>query len=193
MGEQWVRGMSTHLIPRSGRGSRGSATAELAVVLPAVMVLLGVLLLGLSMGIVQVRLEEGARAGARALARGDSPGQVMEIVARVSGDSVSVALDESGEYGTVTVTGHERGALSWLVPWTQTAQAIAKVESVSGVPKPVLLLTVESRFSTNSAVNGETIRKSSLWRWARSPACPLRNGQCEAVATGRTGIRHAQQ
>ncbi|MFQ4150120.1 TadE family type IV pilus minor pilin [Arthrobacter sp. LAPM80] len=146
-------------------------TAELAVVLPALTVLLAVLLLGVSAGMLQLRLEEGARAGARALARGDSLVQVQDTVARVSGSDASVSLALSVGYATVTVRGRVGGALSGLVPWTQTAQASARVESAGH----------------NMRSDGSTARKSSLWRWVRTPECRLRTGLCEATAAGTLG------
>ena len=116
-------------------GQRGSATAELAIALPAVTALLALLLLGVSAGLLQLRLEEGARAGARALARGDAPAQVVEIVARVSGHGASVTVGNDGGYATVTVQGRVGGVLSGLVPWEQEARASTRSEPTSG-PKP---------------------------------------------------------
>ncbi|WP_193393503.1 TadE family type IV pilus minor pilin [Arthrobacter alpinus] len=169
---------------------RGSVTAELAVVLPAVTVLLALLLLAVSTGMLQLRLEEGARAGARALARGDSPSQVAEVVARVSGDGVSVALGNDGGYATVTVQGRAGGALSALVPWTQSAQAMAKVESAA--PDPTIHHMTSARFegSPVPAVGDAPVRKSSLWRWVRTTQCPLRNGHCEEAAIAWKGAHH---
>ena len=115
---------------------RGSVTAELAVVLPGLTVLLAVLLLSVSAGMLQLRLEEGARAGARALARGDSTAQVYEIVSRVSGEGASVSVAVSGGFATVTVQGRVTGALSGLLPWMQAAQAAAKVESAPAARGP---------------------------------------------------------
>ena len=116
--------------PERGKDrASGSVTAELAVVLPAVTLLLAVLLLSVSVGLLQLRLEEGARAGARALARGDSPDQVMDIISRVSGGNVTVSIAASADFATVTVEGRVGGVLSGLVPWAQTAQASAKREN----------------------------------------------------------------
>ncbi|AIY02666.1 hypothetical protein ART_3067 [Arthrobacter sp. PAMC 25486] len=112
---------------------RGSATAELAVVLPAITVLLAVLLLSVSGGLLQLRLEEGARAGARALARGDSSEQVLAIVSRVSGANTTASIGASAGFATVTVEGRVGGVLSGLVPWTQAAQASTRLENASAL------------------------------------------------------------
>lgn len=169
---------------------RGSVTAELAVVLPALTVLLALLLLAVSTGMLQLRLEEGARAGARALARGDSPGQVAEVIARVSGDGLSVALGNDGGYATVTVQGRAGGALSALMPWTQSAQAMAKMESAAADPS--IHGMSSERFAGNlaPAVDDAPVRASSLWRWVRTTQCPLRNGHCVAVTMAWKGASH---
>ncbi|NYG15698.1 TadE family type IV pilus minor pilin [Arthrobacter psychrochitiniphilus] len=176
-----------------GPRSRGSVTAELAVVLPAVMVLLALLLLGFSTSLLQLRLEEGARAGARALARGESPGQVVEAASRVSGEGVTVTVDRTEGYGTVTVSGRAGGVLSGLVPWTQSAQATAKDDSA--VPSPVQRKKRSNPADGSAALfmDGSTVHKSSLWRWARSPECPLRDGRCEALAMDGGVVDHGRQ
>ncbi|WP_434058797.1 TadE family type IV pilus minor pilin, partial [Escherichia coli] len=55
-------------------------TAEFAIALPAVVALLALLLTGAAAGVTQLRIEEGARAGARALARGEDPAAVERTV-----------------------------------------------------------------------------------------------------------------
>lgn len=164
--------------PRSS-GIRGSVTAELAVVLPAVTVLLAMLLLSVSAGMLQLRLEEGARAGARALARGDSSTQVVDIVARVSGQGASVHLSESGGYATVSVSDHVRGVLSAIVPWPQTAQASARLESRTAGTKNSV---PENPPQIEKVSRGTTKLKATLWRWVRSPSCPQATGRCMATA-----------
>ncbi len=66
----------TDVLPAAGECSGGeterggAVTAEFAVALPAVVLLLAFLLAGGAAGITQLRLEEAVRAGARASARG---------------------------------------------------------------------------------------------------------------------------
>lgn len=109
--------------------SRGSVTAEFAVVLPAVTALLGLLLLGAGAGIRQLSLEEGARAGARALARGESNLQAVEIATRAAGSQATVEVNLAGGYATVTVSSHLEGPFAAAMPWQQTAQATTRVEN----------------------------------------------------------------
>lgn len=53
---------------------RGSATAELAVALPAVAIVLAICVWGVQLAAVQVRMQDAAGLAARAAARGDDPG-----------------------------------------------------------------------------------------------------------------------
>lgn len=60
---------------RSARGSEdGGATAELAVALPAVALVLGACVWGVQLAATQVRLQDAAGLAARAAARGDPIG-----------------------------------------------------------------------------------------------------------------------
>jgi hypothetical protein len=66
-------------------GDQGSASAEFAVVLPAIVlvVLCGVGALGA--GARQVRLQDAAADAARLVARGDDPGRAHAVVGSVGG------------------------------------------------------------------------------------------------------------
>ncbi|SEI39445.1 TadE-like protein [Arthrobacter sp. yr096] len=127
----------TCVLPASGGASRrkqdrGAVTAEFAVALPAVMLLLAFLLAGGAAGITQLRLEEAARAGARASARGEAAGSVEGIVRRLAGDGVRSSVINDGQWLTVTASAPVGGALGSLIPWTLTASASARAES--GLP-----------------------------------------------------------
>lgn len=69
----------------------GMVTAELAVGIMSVVVVLAVMLFAIGVGIAHVRTQEGARAGARAAARGDSAGEVRSVAqAAAPGSRVTV-------------------------------------------------------------------------------------------------------
>ncbi|MEV4952017.1 MULTISPECIES: TadE family type IV pilus minor pilin [Paenarthrobacter] len=124
----------TDVLPARGRvfrgeTERGAVTAEFAVALPAVVLLLAFLLAGGAAGITQLRLEEAVRAGARASARGETTGSVEGIVKRLAGDGVSATLTDDGEWLTVTASSPVGGALGPLVPWTLKASASARAEA----------------------------------------------------------------
>lgn len=114
-------------------------TAEFAVALPAVLLVLGLLLAGSAAGLTQLRLEEAARAGARALARGEDAVAVSGIVRQFAGDSARATVAADGGWISVTVSGTVSGAAGSLVPWTLTARAWARSESsdapASSVPR----------------------------------------------------------
>ncbi len=85
------------------RGEGGSVTAELAVALPAVVV---VLLLVLGVGAAstaQVRVVDAARTGARLAAIGDDDGAVVAAVRRLVGDSAEVGVVRDPPWVTVSV------------------------------------------------------------------------------------------
>jgi Flp pilus assembly protein TadG len=115
---------------------RGAVTAEFAVALPAVLLLLAMLLTGAAAGVTQLRLEEGARAGARALARGDDSAAVERIVRTLSGASASAAVAAEGEWLSVTVTDRVGGPLGSSIPWTLTARASTRSETMAAGPIP---------------------------------------------------------
>ena len=118
------------------RNTSGAVTAEFAVALPAVLMLLAMLLAGSAAGITQLRLEEAARAGARALARGDEPPAVEGMVRKLAGATASSAVVADGEWLSVTVSDRVAGPFGTVVPWTLTARAEARGETAESVSFP---------------------------------------------------------
>ena len=171
---------------RRAASMRGSVTAELAVVLPAVTVLLAMLLLSVAAGMLQLRLEEGARAGARALARGDSSTQVLALVAGVAGEAAVVSMGSLDGYANVRVEGRVGGVGSGLVAWAQSAQASARVESTDAS------LAGRQAVEVMALRQGFAALNPALWRWARAPECRLATGQCTATASNQRGVQHGQ-
>ena len=88
----------------AGRRDRGSVTAELAVGLPAVVLLLVALLTVASSAIAQTRCTDAARAGARAAALGEPDGAVTATARRLAGEDASVAVTRAGQWVTVEVS-----------------------------------------------------------------------------------------
>lgn len=115
--------------PQPPARERGSSTAEFAVILPALVFVLGLVLGAAAVGMVQLRLEESARLGARAAARGDTAQTVQNIVQEVQpGASSSVSLE--GTYTRVTVSAAAPGIIGRLTGWELTADAQALTEHV---------------------------------------------------------------
>ncbi|WP_246012574.1 TadE family type IV pilus minor pilin [Myceligenerans xiligouense] len=79
-------------------------TAELAVALPAVVLVLVAVLTLVAASVAQMRAVDAARAGARAVAIGEADSDVARTVARVGGDDVELSIDRDGEWVRVTVT-----------------------------------------------------------------------------------------
>ena len=86
------------------RDDRGSATAETAIVLPVVVLMVVVILLtGAGLG-AQVRLESAARGAARDMARGEDPAVAVATAQRIGGDATSVQISGTGVWVRVEVT-----------------------------------------------------------------------------------------
>ncbi|WP_327077615.1 TadE family protein [Pseudarthrobacter chlorophenolicus] len=113
---------------------RGAVTAEFAVTLPVVVALLAMLLAGSAAGVTQLRIEEGARSGARALARGEDPATVARTVRTLAGETAAATVAAEGEWFNVTVTDRVGGPLGTSIPWTLTARASTRTERTGSVP-----------------------------------------------------------
>ncbi|MET1017792.1 MAG: TadE family type IV pilus minor pilin, partial [Leifsonia flava] len=104
-------------------GERGSVTAEFAVALPAVALVLAVCLGGVQAVSVQVRLTDAAADAARTLARGDGVDLASaRLSAAVPGASLSV--DGAGDLVCVTASA-PAGAHTVLAALTVTARSCA--------------------------------------------------------------------
>jgi hypothetical protein len=99
-------------------GDTGSVTAETAVVLPAVMLVLAILLWGLAVGSGQIALIDAARSGARMAARGDSIGDIRTAVKSSSSMVTGVSVKTEADAIRVKVDGRVRafGPLHRLLP-----------------------------------------------------------------------------
>jgi len=89
-------------------GDHGSATAEVAVVLPAAVVVFALMLWGLGVGGAQLRCIDAARAAARAAARGESSAAVVAAARQIAPSGAQVAVRRSAERVDVVVTARVR-------------------------------------------------------------------------------------
>ena len=113
---------------------RGSVTAEFALALPAVVLVL-LLVLGLGMhGAARVSVEEGARIAARELARGTSADTASRLAREAAGQDSSVHLGHEGEYAVVTLRRPVQvlGLLELTVD--HEARAHVRIEQLPGAP-----------------------------------------------------------
>ena len=106
-------------------------TAETAVVLPVLLVVLTAAVWVLASVAGQLRCVDAARVGARAAARGDAPAAVTAAAARVAPGDARVRISRSGDEVTVLVESVVRpfgAALSRLPGTSVRAHATAVVE-----------------------------------------------------------------
>lgn len=106
---------------------RGSTTAEFAVALPAVVFILALVLGAAATGIIQLRLEEGARLGARAAARGEDSQAVTRIVHDVEPEA-TVTIGQQDGMTRVNVSRPAPGLIGKMSGWQLTADASALTE-----------------------------------------------------------------
>lgn len=101
-------------------GESGTATAELAVVLPAVVLLAVLGVWCVLVGAAQLRCTDAAGVGARALARGEPAAEVRRVVAEVAPTGARVELAGAGGLVTVEV----RVLVPLPGPWSGSGSGI---------------------------------------------------------------------
>ncbi|MUN62185.1 pilus assembly protein TadE [Kocuria sediminis] len=114
--------------PHTACPDRGAVTAETAVLLPALVLLLAVLLAAAAAGMTLIRYEEAARASARAAARGESSATVRSTAQSVAGQDAAVHLEAGTGTATVVVAGPAPGILGTWGGWELRAEATSETE-----------------------------------------------------------------
>jgi hypothetical protein len=110
-------------------GERGSATAEIAVALPALVLIITVALWGVSVAAAQVACVDAARAGARAAARGEPIPAVKAAVVQAAPPGARVEARRNGDLVEVEVIAEIRApAMSGLPPIAVRERAVAATE-----------------------------------------------------------------
>ena len=121
----------TRLWCRPLSGDRGSATAETAVVLPSLVLVLLLAVWAVMVAVAQLRCVDAASTGARALARNE-PAQLVVAAAQATGPrGARVRLALAGDTVTVTVDAEitwPGSALSRLPAFTVAGRATAARE-----------------------------------------------------------------
>ncbi len=82
---------------------KGSSTAEFAVLLPAVALMLSLLLCLGTLGIQQIQVQQAAGAMARELARGEDQATARSSGVRLAGDKASFSISQGGGFAKATV------------------------------------------------------------------------------------------
>jgi hypothetical protein len=109
-------------------------TAEAAVVLPVLVVVLAAAVGALMVVGAQLRCVDAAREGVRAAARGEAVASVRRLVGNAAPSGASASVASAGAVVTVTVTAAVRplGPL----PWTVHVSAAATGEREPGTGEP---------------------------------------------------------
>jgi TadE-like protein len=107
------------------------ATAEFAVVLPAVVLVLALSLGALGLAWDQVRCVDAARAGARAASRGDSYGAVILVASRAAPARAKVSVVTSSVLVRVSVVSRPRVAGSLLPGWLRAGSTASAAREPS--------------------------------------------------------------
>jgi hypothetical protein len=110
-------------------------TAEFAVVLPAVVLVLALSLGALGLAWDQVRCVDAARAGARAASRGDSTGAVILVASQAAPSEAMVSVSTSGDLVRVSVVSRPRVAASLLPAWLRASSTASAAREPSD-PRP---------------------------------------------------------
>jgi len=108
-------------------------TAEAAIALPALVVVLGAGLWGLGVAGLQARCTTAARSAALAAARGEGTAPIAARVRVAVGAGAQVEFSRSGTTVTVRVAG-SRHALGLLPSWPVAAVAVAELEPTGRAP-----------------------------------------------------------
>ena len=109
-----------------------AVTAEFAVVLPGVTLVLALCLGAVATGAAQVRLEDAARVAARAAARGDTEASIHTAVSQTDRDA-AVSIAREGNTVRVSAERKAPGVIGATTGWTLRAQATASVEGSEGL------------------------------------------------------------
>ena len=87
-------------------------SAELALAVPSVLLVLAICLTALALGIDQVRVVDAARVSARAASRGEDPAVVQELARSRAPEGSTVRVDLDAEKVSVEISAPPR--VRWL-------------------------------------------------------------------------------
>ena len=119
---------------RVERVDRGAVTAELAVALPSLVVVLGVVLAVGQLMTAQLGCVDGARAAARLAARGEPPGRVRAAMVAAAPAGATLTLTRGGGEVRVRVTASVRVPLPAVPAVVVAATAVAADEATLASP-----------------------------------------------------------
>lgn len=125
--------------PHRDRGprpvDRGSVTAEAAVALPALLLVLAVLIGALNLALAQIRCVDAARIAARGVARGESGGTSGDQARSAAPPGATVRISRGGDLVQVEVSVRLRPVKHLPLPAVLvrgTANALVEAEPLAG-------------------------------------------------------------
>ncbi|MGW6010717.1 TadE family type IV pilus minor pilin [Streptomyces sp. NPDC055210] len=110
----------------SSARDRGFVTAEAAVVLPALVAFTMALVWALLAATALIQCVDAARAGARAAARQEPPGTVLETARQAAPSGADVSVRREGDLVRVRVEATTPGPDALTLDLTQEAVALAE-------------------------------------------------------------------
>ncbi|MFJ8198790.1 TadE family type IV pilus minor pilin [Streptomyces sp. NPDC096152] len=109
---------------------RGFVTAEAAMALPVLVLVVTALVWGLLVVLAQIQCVDAARAGARAAARQDPDGAVTEVAREAAPHGASVSVARKGGEVRVVVVADPPGM--GVLPFRLREEAVAEAEETVG-------------------------------------------------------------
>lgn len=110
------------------RRDRGSVTAEFAVLMPAILIVIVMVVVVGLVGAAHVRNHDAARQAVRLSAVGEPAADVRRTAATIAGADASVTLTREGEWVSVTVSRQPALPGGWTLPFRLSATAYARAE-----------------------------------------------------------------
>ncbi|MFF9408908.1 TadE family type IV pilus minor pilin [Streptomyces anandii] len=107
-------------------------TAEAAMVLPVLVLVVTTLVWGLLVVLAQIQCVDAARVGARAAARQDPEGAVTRVTRETAPDGARVTVTREGEHVRVVVVADPPGL--GVLPFRLREEAVAESEETAGAP-----------------------------------------------------------
>ncbi len=118
------------------RSERGAVTAELAVAVPALLLVLALALSAVRLGVDRLRCADAAQVGARLLARGEDEGSARAAAQRVAPRDAVIGMSVAGGRVEVTVRSATPPLLGTLgaVPSTEAVVVARREDAGQAVP-----------------------------------------------------------
>lgn len=107
----------------SRRAAEGSATVEFALLLPAVVLLVGLLAVTAHVGVTRVACADAARVAARSVSVGVDRGQVVSRARDIAGAGAQVSIESDADWVQVVVIRRISGPLGTSLVIRETALA----------------------------------------------------------------------